>query len=63
MGAIAKNIEDYISFSIKVEVDKYIDKEGNEKPKEIELRFIGNLAKEIIGFGDLKSIVINNVSH
>ena len=40
MGVIAKNIEDYISFSIKVEVDRYVDKEGNEKPKEIELRFI-----------------------
>ena len=40
MGVIAKNIEDYISFSIKVEVDKYVDKEGNEKSKEIELRFI-----------------------
>ena len=26
MGVIAKNKEDYISFSIKVEVDKYIDK-------------------------------------
>ena len=31
IGVIAKNMEDYISFSIKVEVDKYIDKEGNEK--------------------------------
>ena len=37
MGVIAKNIEDYISFSIKVEVDKYVDKEGNEKTKEIEV--------------------------
>ena len=43
MGVIAKNIEDYISFSIKVEVDKYIDKEGNEKTKEIELRFIDSI--------------------
>ena len=31
MGVIAKNIEDYIFFSTKVEVNKYIDKEGNEK--------------------------------
>ena len=29
MGVIAKNKEDYISFSIKVEVDKYVDNEGN----------------------------------
>ena len=40
MGVIAKNVEDYISFSIKVEVDKYIDKNGDERSKEIELRFI-----------------------
>ena len=40
MGVIAKNTEDYISFSIKVEVDKYMDKKGIERSKEIELRFI-----------------------
>ena len=40
MGVIAKNKKDYISFSIKVEVDRYIDKNGIEKSKEIELRFI-----------------------
>ena len=40
MGVIAKNVEDYISFSIKVEVNRYMDLEGNECPKEIELRSI-----------------------
>ena len=40
MGVIAKNKEDYISFSIKVPVDSYIDKNGEEKDKLIELRFI-----------------------
>ena len=40
MGVIAKNIEDHISFSIKVEVDGYVDSEGNERPREIELKFI-----------------------
>ena len=40
MGVITKNTENYISFSVKVEVDKFIDKAGNEKSKEIELRFI-----------------------
>ena len=40
IGVIAKNTESYISFSVKVEVDKLIDKAGNEKSKEIELRFI-----------------------
>ena len=43
MGVIAKNTEDYISFSIKVEVDKYVDKEGNERTKEMELRFIDSI--------------------
>ena len=43
MGVIAKNKEDYISFSICVEVDKYIDKNGEERSKEIDLRFIGSL--------------------
>ena len=43
MGVIAKNTEDYISFSINVEVDKYIDKNGEEKPKEITLRFIDSI--------------------
>ena len=44
IGVIAKNTENYISFSVKVEVDEFIDKAGktalNEKSKEIELRFI-----------------------
>ena len=43
MGVIAKNTEDYISFSIKVEVDKYVDKEGNKRTKEMELRFIDSI--------------------
>ena len=40
IGVIAKNKEDYISFSIKVGVDKYINENGIEESKEIELRFI-----------------------
>ena len=40
MGVIVKNKEDYISFSIKVPVKKYVDKNGEEKDKLIELRFI-----------------------
>ena len=42
-GVIAKNTEDYISFSIKVEVDKCIDKDGNKRTKEMELRFIDSI--------------------
>ena len=33
-GVITKNKEDYIFFSIKVEVDRYIDKSGIEKSKK-----------------------------
>ena len=40
MEVIAKNKKDYISFSVEVAVDKYVDKLGNEKDKLIELRFI-----------------------
>ena len=40
MEVIAKNKEDYISFSVKVPVDSYMDKNGDEKDKLIELRFI-----------------------
>ena len=43
MGVLAKNTEDYISFSIKVEVDKYINKNGDERMKEMELRFIDSI--------------------
>ena len=43
MGVIAKNTEVYISFSIKVEVNKYVNKEGNERTKEMELRFIDSI--------------------
>ena len=37
---IAKNTEDYITFSTIVLVDRYVDNEGNEKDKFIKLRFI-----------------------
>ena len=40
IGVNAKNKEDYIAFSVDVAVDKYQDKDGNEKDKTIKLRFI-----------------------
>ena len=42
IGVIAKNKEDYFTFSVNVVVDKYINKEGNEKDKFIELKFINS---------------------
>ena len=59
MGVIAKNTEDYISFSINVEVDKYIDNNGEEKPKEITLRFIDSIK---FMSSSLDSLV-NNLAH
>ena len=43
VGVTAKNTEDYISFSIKVEVGKYVDKNGEERSNEIDLRFIDSI--------------------
>ena len=40
LESLQKNKEDYITFSVKVPIDNYTDKEGNEKEKFIELRFI-----------------------
>ena len=40
MEVIAMNKEDYISFSVKVPVERYVDKNEEEKDKLIELRFI-----------------------
>ena len=61
MEVIGKNKEDYISFSIKVPVEKYIDKNGEGKDKLTELRFIDSfkfmssfldsLAKSLVGSG------------
>ena len=39
IGVIANSKEDYITFSVNIVVDKYINKEGNEKDKLIEFRF------------------------
>ena len=37
---IAKNRENYITLSVDVVVDRYTDKNGDERDKFIELRFI-----------------------
>ena len=77
MGVIAKNTEDYISFSVIVEVDKYIDKNGEERSKEITLRFIdsikfmssspdslvNNLARGGCEFLDSRTITTINVNY
>ena len=59
MGVIGKNTEDYISFSINVEIDKYIDKNLEKKSKEIALRFIDSIK---FMSSSLDSLV-NNLAH
>ena len=43
MEVIAKNTKDYISFSVNVEVSKYMDENGEERFEEISLRFIDSI--------------------
>ena len=59
MGVIAKNKEDYITFLISVEVNKYINKDGEEHRKEIKLRFIDSFK---FMSSSLDSLV-NNLAH
>ena len=59
MGVIAINKEDYITFSISVEVDKYIDKNGEERSKEKELRFIDSFKF----MGSSLDSLVNNLAH
>ena len=41
-GVNAKNKEDYITFSVDVAVDRYVDKNSDERDKFIEVRFINS---------------------
>ena len=59
IGVIAKNKEDYITFSVNVMVDKYIDNEGNEKDKTIKLRFIDSFKFMVSSLDSLT----NNLVH
>ena len=59
MGVIAKNKEDYIFFSVSMVIGKYINKNGEEKSREIDLRFIDSLK---FMSSSLDSLV-NNLAH
>ena len=43
IGGIAKNKEDYITFLVKIMVNRYMDKNDDKRDKFIELRFINSL--------------------
>ena len=59
MGVFAKNKKDYITFLISVEVDKYVNKNGKERSKEIVLRFIDSFKFMCSSLDSL----INNLAH
>ena len=60
MEVIAKNKEDYVSFSIKVPVEKYLDKNGKEKDKFIELRFIDSFKFMASSLDSLTKNLVNS---
>ena len=59
IGVIAKKGE-YITFSVNVAVDKYIDKNGEEKKKFMELRFIDSFKFMATSLDSLMKILIGS---
>ena len=59
IGVIAKNKEDYITFSVDVSVDRYVDKNGEEKDKLIELRFINSFKFMTSGLDSLTKNLVS----
>ena len=55
---IAKNKEDYITFLVKVAVDRYTDKNGDEKDKTIKLRFIDSFKFMVSSLDSLTSNLV-----
>ena len=60
IGVIARNKEEYITFSVEVAVDKYIDKNGEEKEKLIELRFIDSFKFMATSLDSLIKILVGS---
>ena len=60
IGVIAKNKEDYITFSVNIAVNKYQDKNGNEKDKTIELRFIDSFMFMVSSLDSLTSNLVHS---
>ena len=54
------NKEKYISFSVDVLVDKYLDKEGKIKEKKIELRFIDSMRFMASSLGSLTNNLVKS---
>ena len=62
IGVIGKNKEDYISFSVNISADKYIDKNGEEKKKFLELRFIDSFKFMATSLDSLTKILLEFVT-
>ena len=60
IGVIAKNKEDYITFSVNVTADKYIDKNGKEKEKFMELRFMDSFKFTATSLDSLMKILVGS---
>ena len=60
IGVIAKNKEDYITFSVDVAVDRYVYKNGVEKDKFIELRFIDSFKLMASSLDSLTNILVGS---
>ena len=58
IGVIAKNKEDCITFTVNVAVDRYKDKNGEEKEKFMELRFIDNFKFMATSLDSLTKILV-----
>ena len=68
LGMITENREDYITFLANAAVDKYMDKDGTEKSKIIQLRFIDSfrfmsssletLTNKLVGTSEIGVIVV-----
>ena len=63
IGVIAKNKEDYITFSVNVAVDRYTDKNGDERDRFIELRFIDSFKFMASSLDSLMSNQSSNASY
>ena len=59
---IAKNKEDYITFSVKVTVDRYTDKDDDERDKFIELQFINSFKFMAFSLDLLTNNLVNPIS-
>ena len=62
-GVIAENKEKYISFKTKVVIGEYMDKKGEIKDKEIQLRFINSMRFMVSSLDSLTNNLVKSGQH